>query len=57
VIQNLRSFIMRELNMQEIESVNGGFVFVVPPAVKFIAWVAAAAGAGVGAYYADQLFS
>lgn len=45
---------MRELNTLEIENIKGGFVFAVPPVVKFVAWVGGAAAAGYGAYMGES---
>lgn len=39
---------MSELNIEEINSVSGGVIFLAPVAVKMIAWAAGAAfGAGM----------
>lgn len=45
---------MRELSVNEVEDVTGGFLIVIPPAVKVIGWAVGAAAAGAGAYYGSQ---
>lgn len=45
---------MRELSLNEVQQVNGGWYIVIPPAVKFVAWVGAGIAGGAGAYYGGQ---
>lgn len=45
---------MRELSLKEVNQVNGGFLIVIPPAVKVVAWVGAGIAGGAGAYYGSQ---
>jgi lactobin A/cerein 7B family class IIb bacteriocin len=45
---------MRELNVNEIKEINGGFVFLVPGAVKVAAWAAGIVAGAVAGHYAKE---
>ncbi len=46
---------MRELNENEIEQVNGGYVFLIPTAVKVLGWAVGIGAAAVAGHYAKKL--
>ena len=53
---------MKELNVNEVEQVNGGVIFIIPPAVggalKVAGFVGSAfAGVGAGSFAASRVFS